>query len=87
MIFVGSVSFDTDPDPQTGGYCFSFCYPSPDLLWYIYVYATTWWSLFCQLLVENRAQVVATQQLVSEGLGAVLDKVARMQDNLQALAF
>ncbi len=40
----------------------------------------------CQLLAENRAQVVSTQRLVAEGLGGILEKVARMQDNLQALA-
>lgn len=38
-----------------------------------------------RLLAENRSAVSATQQLVTERLGGVLDQVARMQDNLQAL--
>ena len=35
-----------------------------------------------QLLAENRAQVVNTQRLVSEGLGGILEKVAQMQASL-----
>ena len=35
-----------------------------------------------QLVAENRAQVVNTQRLVSEGLGGILEKVAQMQASL-----
>jgi hypothetical protein len=36
-------------------------------------------------LAENRAHVVATQQLMSEGLGGILEKMASMQDRVQSL--
>lgn len=39
-----------------------------------------------KLLAENRAQVESTQRLLTDGLGGILEKVGRMQDNLHTLA-